>query len=274
MESSSCLVPFLLNKNMDFAIVTGASGGIGRAIALELASRGYNLLLIARNQGALQSISQEITDKFSRIVHHLSLDLSLESSPAKVLNFCKEQNIDPSVLVNNAGYGLWGDFESLSVSEQLNMMHLNMDCMVNLTHMFLPHLKSKVRSFILNISSTAAYQAVPTMTVYAASKSFVVSFSRGLRHELKNTSVSVSVASPGPVSTGFMNRAGMKESWLIKRSEKYSMTPEEVAKKLVNKMLSGSAEIVPGVLNAITAKLTSFSPKTLAETIAAKLYKK
>jgi short-subunit dehydrogenase len=112
------------------------------------------------------------------------------------------------------------------------------------------------------------------MSVYAASKSFVIFFSRGLRYELRNSPVSVTVISPGPTSTGFMNRAGMKEDWLVERSRKVSMTSDEVAAIAVEGMLKGKAEIVPGFLNVLAAKLTSFAPKILAEKIAARLYEK
>lgn len=259
---------------MSYAVVTGASGGIGKALAFELANRGYDLVLASRNEQKLAEIASAIKSQTSQDCKFLGLDLSNEGAAKQLYEFCTQQNLPVSILINNAGYGLWGAFKDLTLDDQLNMMRLNMTNMVQLAHFFTPAMLKQAQSYILNVASTAAYQAVPSMSVYAASKSFVVLFSRGLRYELRKSSISVSVVSPGPVSSGFMNRAGMKEPWLIKRSEKYSMTPEQVAKITLRKMFKGKAEIVPGFLNALTVKLSYLSPNSLNETIAANLYKK
>lgn len=259
---------------MSYAVITGASGGIGQSIALNLAKRGYGLILVARNETALKALAEQAQKLSGKECYYLVADLSLTDSPATVFEFCRKTTTDISVLVNNAGYGLWGPFDTLTLEEQLNMMQLNMTGMVKLSYLFLPVLKKQSRSYLMNIASTAAYQAVPLMSVYAASKSFVVFFSRGLRYELRKSPVSVTVISPGPTSTGFMNRAGMKEDWLVERSQKVSMTSDEVAAIAVDGMLKGKAEIVPGFLNVLAAKLTSFAPKILAEKIAARLYEK
>ena len=259
---------------MSYAVITGASGGIGQSVALELAQKGYSLILIARNEKALQELAAKTQKISGKNSHYLVADLSLPDSAKKVFEFSLSHTRDISILVNNAGYGLWGPFDTLTLEEQLNMMQLNMNCMVQLCHLFFPMMKQQSRSYILNVASTAAYQAVPQMSVYAASKSFVVFFSRGLRYEMRKTPVSVTVVSPGPTSTGFMNRAGMKEDWLVERSERFSMTADQVAKLAVKAMFKRKAEIVPGFLNALAAVLTSFAPKILAEKIAAGLYEK
>jgi len=259
---------------MSYAVITGASGGIGQAIALNLAKRGFGLFLIARNEEALKALASKAGELSGKPSYFLSADLSKADAPAAVYDFCVKQTADINVLVNNAGYGLWGFFDNLTLDEQMNMMQLNMSCMVKLSHLFLPLLKKQNRSYLLNIASTAAYQAVPQMSVYAGSKSFVLLFSRGLRYELRKSPVSVTVISPGPVTTGFMDRAGMKEDWLRKRSEKVAMTADEVAAIAVDAMLKGKAEVVPGFLNALAARLTGFAPKSLTEKIAASLYEK
>jgi len=259
---------------MSYAVITGASGGIGQAIALNLAKRGYGLILIARSEEALKALALKAGELSGKPCYYLSTDLSKADAPAVVVNYCLKQTTDISILVNNAGYGLWGNFADLTLDEQMNMMQLNMSCMVKLCHLFLPTLKNQRRSYVLNIASTAAYQAVPQMSVYAGSKAFVLLFSRGLRYELKKTPVSVTVISPGPVTTGFMDRAGMKEDWLRKRSEKVAMSADEVAAISVESMLKGKAEVVPGFLNAVASKLTGIAPKSLTEKIAASLYEK
>jgi uncharacterized protein len=259
---------------MSYAVITGASGGIGQSIAMDLAKKGYGLILIARNESALQSLASKAETLSGKSCYYLAADLSKSDSAQKVVDFCKSKTTDISILVNNAGYGLWGSFDRLTLEEQMNMMQLNMVTMVQLSYLFVPLLKQQKRSYLLNVASTAGYQAVPLMSIYAASKSFVIFFSRGLRYEMRKSPLSVTVISPGPTSTGFMNRAGMKEDWLVKRSEKYSMTSDQVAGIAVKAMFKGKAEIVPGFLNALAARLTAFAPKILAEKIAAGLYVK
>jgi short-subunit dehydrogenase len=258
---------------MSYAVVTGASGGIGKAMAYSLAQKGYDLFLVARSETALKEIADTLRQQSGRSCHYLATDLSHPDAPGQVAEAVTALTKDISVLINNAGYGLWGEFGELTLDDQRNMMQLNMFTLVALTHRLLPLLKQQPKSYVLNIASTAAYQAVPTMSVYAATKSFVLLFSRGLRHELHGTPVSVTVVSPGPVSTGFLHRAGMHAEWLVKRSAKYSMTPDEVARLALRAMFSEKAEVVPGFLNALSAALTRISPKRLTEKIAAGLYK-
>jgi short-subunit dehydrogenase len=176
-----------------------------------------------------------------------------------------------NILVNNAGYGIWGQVEKTPLPQLINMMQLNMVTVVELCSLMIPQLKNHEGSFILNIASTAAYQAVPTLTTYAASKSFVVLFTRGLRKELSGSNVSVTCVSPGATSTNFIDRAGM--GVLKKRAEKFSMTSDQVAKISVNAMFRKKAEVIPGFMNWLSAQLTYLLPKGIIENIAAGLYK-
>jgi short-subunit dehydrogenase len=150
------------------------------------------------------------------------------------------------------------------------MISLNVNTLAGLSHRMIPYLRKKTPSYILNVASTAAYQAVPTMTTYAATKAFVVLFSRGLRWELKGSGISVSCLSPGATSTGFIDRAGMEV--LKERAEKFSMTPEAVARIAIRELFNGKAEIIPGFVNWISVKFTYFLPKYIVEKIAAGLY--
>src|SRR5262249_38251888 len=138
------------------------------------------------------------------------------------------ENADVNILVNNAGYGLSGSFEKYSAGEYAEMMHVNVISLVKITSLLLPLLKRQPKSYILNIASSAAYQAVPYLSVYAATKSFVVSFSRGLRYELNRTNVSVTCVSPGGTNTDFGIRANIGKK-AIKAGEKFNMAPEQVA---------------------------------------------
>ena len=258
---------------MAYALVTGASRGIGRAIALQLAQRGYDLLLVARSEDQLTALALEIGTRYKRQAHVLATDLAAPAAAEAVAAWATQQTDQLAILVNNAGYGLWGRFEQLSLTEQQNMLQLNMHLPVALTHALLPALHQVPKAYILNVASTAAYQAVPSLALYAASKAFLLSFSRGLRYELKTSNVSVTCISPGATTTSFAERAGMGAE-LQATANKVSMTAEAVAEAAVAGLLAGEAEIIPGVLNKVSAGLTSLVPKGLVEKIAAGIYEK
>ena len=256
-----------------YALITGASRGIGRALALDLARRGYDLLLLARTEAQLRELAQEVAAQHQRQAHILALDLAAPDAAPTVAAWAAQHVTRLSVLVNNAGYGLWGRFEQLPLAEQQNMLQLNMHLPVALTHALLPLLRQAEKAYILNVASTAAYQAVPALTLYAASKAFLLSFSRGLRYELKDSAISVSCLSPGATTTSFADRAGMGPE-LQQTAAKVSMSPEAVAAAAIAGLLAGKAEIIPGLLNKVSARLTSVVPKNLTEKIAAGIYEK
>lgn len=256
---------------MSFALVTGASKGIGRSIALELASRKTDLLLVARNEELLRSLCETIQRDHNVICHYLALDLSAPHAPEQVYNWCLTNGYDVGILVNNAGYGLSGAFEKYSLADHLNMMQLNMNVVVEMTYHFLPGLKKQQKAYILNIASSAAYQAVPYLSAYAATKSFVLQFSRGLHLELKGTPVSVTCVSPGATDTSFVDRANIGAKGL-QLAGKFNMQPAEVARIAVNAMFKGKTEVITGFLNKIGAALAWLLPKKTIEKASAKIY--
>jgi short-subunit dehydrogenase len=257
---------------MPYALITGASGGIGLSLARDLAKRNFHLLLVARSDKKLRELSSSLSAEFRIQAHYLSLDLSLTESASILYEWVLANNWEVSILVNNAGYGLWESIEHSKLTELQNMMQLNMISLVNLCRLFIPILKKQPSSYILNVASTASYQAVPYLATYAATKSFVVLFSRGLRLELQNSAISVSCLSPGTTSTGFIDRAGMDA--LKEKAEKLSMDPELVAQIAIKGMFNKKAEIIPGFVNWISVKLIYLLPKKLIEKIALSLYKK
>jgi len=236
-----------------YALVTGASRGIGRAIALALARRGYDLLLVARSADQLAALAQEIAQRHQRQAHVLATDLAAPAAAETV--------------------AAWVAGHTDELAAQQNMLQLNMALPVALTHALLPALHRAPQAHVLHVASTAAYQAVPSLTLYAASKAFLLSFSRGLRYELKDSRVSVSCLCPGATATAFADRAGMGAE-LQATANKVSMTAEVVAEAAVRGLLAGEAEIIPGVLNKVSAGLTSVVPKGLVERIAAGIYEK
>jgi len=256
---------------MSYALITGASKGIGKAIAEELAARKYDLLLVARSTDLLQQVSTEMINKYKVKVDFLSIDLSSSNAAQQVFDWCNKKNYSINVLVNNAGYGLSGLFEKYKLEENKNMMQVNMLVPVQLCQLFLPMLEQQKKSYILNIASSAAYQAVPYLSVYAATKSFILSYSRGLRQELKKKNISVTVISPGATDTDFVVRAKIGEKGL-KAANKVNMTPDAVAKIAVNSLFAGKAEVITGFINKLGAFLVWLAPKGVVEKTAMKIY--
>ncbi|HKG08675.1 MAG TPA: SDR family oxidoreductase [Pedobacter sp.] len=254
-----------------YALVTGASKGIGKEMAIQLAAKGYHLLLAARSEAELRQLSDELTATYGVTASYFSCDLSAPGAPAALAGWALESTGDLSILINNAGYGIWGDFKDLDLTAQMGMLQLNMNAVVELSYLLLPGLDKQPHSYILNVCSTAAYQAMPQMALYAASKAFILSFTRGLRFELKNSSVSVSCLSPGPTATGFASRAGLDA--LAELADKFNMPAAEVVRIGLKGMFNKKAEIIPGFLNKVSSFGATHLPKSLIERITARLYK-
>ncbi|MDX2196049.1 MAG: SDR family oxidoreductase [Cytophagales bacterium] len=257
---------------MQYALITGASKGIGKDIAHILAAKAYNLILIARSQIELDAVKNDILKKYHVDIYTLAIDLTTPQACDTIVSYIQSQNLGINILVNNAGYGMWGYFNTLSIENQLNMMVLNNQTLVALTYKMLPVLRAQPQSYILNIASTAAYQAVPSMAVYSASKAFVVTFSRALSFEMQKTKLSVTCVSPGATATNFTDRAGMQAMQAI--ADKFNMPSEVVAHTAVKAMFSKKTEVVVGFVNQISAMATYILPKKLIETMAAGIYLK
>jgi short-subunit dehydrogenase len=257
---------------MSYALITGGSKGIGKSIAIELAKKKFDILLVAQNEQDLTSTATELSSQYGVQAYWLSIDLSLPEAAQKVFDWCEEKNFTVQVLVNNAGYGINGAFIKHNISEHLRMMHVNMDALVSLTGLLLPRLLLQPSAYILNISSSAAYQAVPFLSTYAASKAFVLLFSRGLAYELRKTSVSVTCVNPGATDTQFITRAGVTSAKAIKAANKLNMQPDAVAQLAVHAMFEKKPEVITGFINKLGARLVSFIPKKLSEKAAASIY--
>lgn len=256
---------------MAFVLITGASRGIGRAIAETFAQRGKDLLLVARSAEQLQETAQDIQSRHKVQVHVLSADLSAPEGAQQVFDWCIKQQYAVDTLVNNAGYGLSGPFEQYPLRDHLNMMQVNMNAVVELTYLFLPLLRRQPQGYILNIASSAGFQATPFLSVYAATKSFVRLFSRGLHRELRGTNVSVTCVNPGATDTAFNDRAqvGKKARDLAR---KVQMTPEAVANTAVAALYARKTEVVTGLINKLGVFLVWLLPKKTIENSASKIY--
>ena len=261
----------MIDTKPAYALITGASKGIGKAMAIALAKRKVNLLLVARDATALNDLQDEIQHTYGVTVHYLAIDLTIPNAASELYEWVAKEQLNISILINNAGYGLWGKFSELKLTEQLEMCQLNINVLTSLCHYFIPMLQKEKQAYILNVCSTAAYQAVPTMAVYSATKAYVLSFTRALRFELKDSPVSVTCFSPGPVDTGFAARAGLDA--FSKMAEKFNMKPDEVAEIALKGMFAKKSEIIPGFTNVISVYANRILPKAFIEKMAAGIYK-
>jgi short-subunit dehydrogenase len=260
-----------MNTKTSYALVTGSSGGIGKAIAIELAKRGNNLLLIARSETELAKVKQKLAP-YKVLVEYLPIDLALPDANAVVMKWIRENRYGISILVNNAGAGVWGNFLAVSLERQLNVMQLNMSTLVSLTYLIVPLLQEQEHSYVLNVASIGAYCPSPKMSVYVATKAFVLLFSKSLRSELKESSVSVSCLSPGPVDTGFLEKANMHEK-LKRMTRQYGMTPQRIAEIGVKGMFNKRKEIIPGFMSKIIVWAAWLFPESWNTKVAAHIYK-
>ncbi|MCA0233871.1 MAG: SDR family NAD(P)-dependent oxidoreductase [Bacteroidetes bacterium] len=255
-----------------YALVTGSAKGIGKAIANELAQRQYHLLLVDFDQEVLEYTQTELRGRYPALsVHTFVQDLSEPEAVANIEKWLTPFKNKLKVAINNAGFGLTGRFTDLNIEEQLNMVDVNFKAVVRLSYLFVSILKNNGETYLLNVASTTAYQSVPYLAVYAASKAAVLSFTRSLRFELRETDLSVSTLSPGSTDTAFVNRARMGEH-TKKTASKVNMTPEAVGKIAVKGLFAKKSEIIPGFLNVLNAHLPKYVPKILTEKVAANIY--
>lgn len=257
---------------MKYALVTGASKGIGKALAYELCKSGFSLLITARDRQELDTVKRELINSYKVDVRVYAVDLSHPSGAEDLTQWVINEKVPVSVLVNNAGYGIWGKFHLTSKEAQLKMLQVNINSVLQITHNLLPHLSEREKAYILNVASTTAYQSVPAMSVYAASKSFIVSFTRALKYELRNSKVSVTCLSPGSTETFFMNRAGIDDPYLKSQANKVNMSPADVARIALEAMWRGESEVIPGFVNKMGYALSNVMPKSIVEKFTGKLY--
>ncbi|MDE3124021.1 MAG: SDR family oxidoreductase [Bacteroidota bacterium] len=254
-----------------YVLITGASKGIGKAMAELLAKQKTNLLLLARSEQILDNLAKDLMIKHEIDVQYLVIDLAKINAAETVLQWVQSHQFPIQALINNAGYGLSGAFQKYPLAQHVDMMQLNMAAPVQLTYLLLPILQQQPKGYILNIASAAAYQAVPGLTLYAATKSFLLSFSRGLQHELKKSNISVTVVCPGATDTDFPNRAqvGLKAQ---KAAARLNMSANEVAALAIKAMYAAKTEKITGFINQLGAFTAWLLPKKWIENAVAKIY--
>jgi len=265
------------------ALVTGASTGIGYAIAKELAKRGANLIISAtsRSEDKLNELSSEINNLGSEC-HIFLEDLSKINSGRSLYDQIKLQNLHVDLLVNNAGYGRWGTFHNVEMDDYADMIQLNITSLSELSHLFITDMISEGEGGIINVGSVASLTPVPYSSVYAATKAYVLSLSEGLRYEYKNFNIKIMALLPGATISNFGQVATAKSDKLRERLSKKSksstgtvfQTSHEVAVECLDGFAKDKQYIIPGKGNRRMALITKFMPRTKVLNIVGNLFKK
>jgi uncharacterized protein len=251
------------------ALITGASSGIGYEFAKLFAHDGYNLVLIARDEDRLSKISAELEEKYIISCNVIAADLSIPSAPEGIFNITEEEGLKIDILVNNAGFGTYGLFLDSDITKEMEMLQVNIAAVTHLSYLYGNSMAKNGGGKILNVASTAAFQPGPLMTVYYATKAYVLHFSEALANELEEKNITVSVLCPGPTKTNFQDRAKMQKSKLIKLSK--VMDAAIVAKHGYYGLRHGKIVIIPGLMNKIVAWGIRLVPRKMVTTVARKI---
>jgi short-subunit dehydrogenase len=241
------------------ALVTGASSGIGRALAELLAADGFDLVLVARREERLRELAGELERLHGTHSLVVAIDLSTPDAPAAIANHVSSEGREIDALVNNAGFGSLGAFAERPLSVDLAMIQVNVACLTALTRLFLPGMLARRRGRILNVSSTAAFQPGPFMAVYYATKAYVQSFSEALAAEVAGSGVTVTALAPGPTRSEFPDVAGINSAAFFRSP----LVPDaiSVARAGHRAMMSGRRTVVPGLANRLGAQAYRFLPR-------------
>lgn len=251
-----------------YAVVTGASAGIGRELARLCAKDGHHVVLVARRRAELEALAQELTSTHGVTVRVMPCDLG-DARAREAL--CEElADLDVELLVNNAGFGSNGKFWENDATREIAMVELNVTALTHLTRRLLPAMVAKGRGRVLNIGSTAGFQPGPYMATYYATKAYVNSFTQALAFELKGTGVTATVSCPGPVATEFAAIAGNDKSALFKQAGGVA-DATSVALEAYRAMKAGKPIVVHGVSNKLSAKVAQLAPTRIVTAVAAKL---
>ncbi len=255
---------------METVLITGASSGIGKDLAEIFAGKKYNLILVARNKDVLHQMAIDYEQRFSIKINYFEMDLSTHNSATRLYNSVKDLGKNIDILINNAGIGMYGEGSEMEAEKVSAMLDLNINSLTELTLLFAHDMKQKHKGKILNVASTAAFQPVPYMAAYAASKAYVLSFSEALHIELKKYGVTVSVLCPGATATHFAKTAKAESSKLFQYGV---MESKEVAEKAYEGIIKNKTIIITGRLNAFLSRSVSFLPRKWAAIVAGKMMK-
>ncbi len=244
------------------ALVTGASGGIGQALASRLAARGYDLVLVARREERLRELAASLARSHTVQCEIVVADLAKHEERERIIRDLEPHRDRVEILINNAGFGTHGYFRETDLDRELELIAVNCDAPVHLAKRILPWLLARRRGFILNVGSVASFTPGPVMALYYASKSFLLSFSEALWEECRGSGVAVTALCPGPVRTGFQEAAGVVST--ARSSIASPMSADDVAASGLAAMFAGRRVDIPGAANRLSVSLMRWLPRTLA----------
>jgi short-subunit dehydrogenase len=254
------------------ALITGGSGGIGAELARLFARDGWDLVLVARSRDGLETVGRAMAQTYGVAYHAIPADLSDPAAPQAVYDAVQALGVQVDALVNNAGFGLMGAFVDTGgeapteLGRELQMLQVNVVALTHLSKLFLPAMVERGRGYLMNVSSTAAFQPGPMMAVYYASKAYVLSFSEALSVELAGTGVTATALCPGATRTEFQAVANMEGSRLFRAG--HVMTAAQVAEAGYNAMRAGRSSVVTGAVNRVMAAGTRLVPRSVAARLA------
>ncbi len=251
-----------------WALVTGASAGIGVALASELADGGTNLVLTARRHDRLEALAGELRDQHAIQTEIFAADLVEPDAPDKVYAFVRGKGIAIDLLINNAGFGQYGELTQVDTQRLLEMVQVNCTAVVHLTRLFLPDMVARRRGDVLILASTASFQAVPYISTYAATKAFDLLFAEGLAEEMKPHGIRVCALCPGSTESEFHAIAGQEEF-----TSKHQETAEKVARTGLRALAEGKSYVISGLGNYLGAQSQRMVPRRMVTRIAAGMFR-
>ncbi len=251
-----------------WALVTGASAGIGWALAQQLAGGGANLVLTARRRERLEQLAAQLQGQHGVRVEVLAADLARTLAPQEIFAFTQEKGIAVELLINNAGFGAYGEFHKISLARQLEMVQVNVSAVIHLTHLYLPAMIERRRGDILIVASAAGFQAVPYISTYAATKAFDLLFAEALAEEVRRYGVRVCALCPGSTTSEFHQVAGQPE-----RTKGWQEPAEKVARVGLEALVRGKSYVISGLGNYLGAHGQRLAPRRLVTRVAGKLFR-
>lgn len=258
-------------NDKSYALITGASLGIGKAMAYECAKRNINLLLVALPGNEFDYVITALQKNYDIDVHHFAIDLTREDAGKRILEWIENNNFSVNILINNAGIGANGMFEYGNLDYYMKMIRLNIMAITNLTYHIIPKLKEHKEAFILNLSSIEAFLPLPYKAVYTGTKNYIYAFSLSLREEMKHYNIKVSVLCPGPTIT---NRGGLQRIKAHgKKSKIMVLMAKHVARIAIKQMFKSKGVIIPGTANLVMSKFSEMLPTKIRMRLLEKMFR-
>ena len=254
-------------------LITGASKGIGKALAEIFAKNGYALILIARSEAALLQLQQELKNKYQSSVKVIAADLAEATAIDRIMDAIQEEAKNVEILINNAGYGILKKLTDIPQVDVVGMLDVNIRALTQLTYRLLPFMVAKKSGKIMNVASTAAFAPGPYMSIYYATKAYVLRFSEGIREEFSEDGVHVSILCPGVTETEFQKRAGMEEFIFKNKKMLQAMSAQQVADIAYQGLMNNKRMIVPGAMNKLMRFGMWLFPHALVAKIISELQK-